>query len=1016
MKKRFSLLFVLVLTLVCSVFLGSAINAKNVSAANDTSAMNTDQFSSEAVTVDYNGGTSKRYGIQAYAGISGPLWVTGDAAVCVEEGAGSHKIGSNHGDGRNGLTFTFKVNSSVNGNYFLGIHGLFNEHSECSVTVNGGESVSYSLMDTRGVLWNDTVGGVIPVTLAEGLNTIVLVMQNDYTCWASSFYITDNVTDDSYYQDREVFPREAEVVQFNGESTYKYGVQSSAGISGPAWVVGVLVPVHDTNVTHMLGSNTSDGRSGLQLTFKINSEYAMDAVLNVYAEFYGVDGTNATLNVNGVESNINFYELSGVTEGAVFNNTPVKVPVTLVKGLNTITITMQQNYGMWFGAYSIDPVGAAPKLPTYNEVTIGSYVSKEGSIDAGSGHFGLNAFDNPADYGKTGGVTYKFTVEEAGNYYLHITAMAGANLANRIKITVNGEVMEYDGKPYAALKTDAGWSGDSLNTFIVPLVEGENEVKISNSLACVDASRQNEVAEGTEGAVLISNWWIHALNFERIPNTELLVDTSNAQTLFNLNRQFNAEGLVVSLKVDDEITVLDPSQYTIDSSAFTSAMYGTCQILVKMNDSNLVGKYLVNVGDAGTPYEGKVFEFNGDYTGANTSSFYNYAKIEGEGTGACEGRLFWTVQNTPMGDGGYKFGSNGAGEWENRQVTLTLTINSSVAGRYLFKAAIETVNRDYARMNIQVNDEEAYDACLFYSSGNLPYMFEVNLKEGLNTIKLTSMEQYAYWFEWFELAPIEYRELNTQLKSNEGVRYGLDIIDCEANDIWAATTTERALSYYYQLPAGKYVINLTTAAAGEKDAIVYVDGVAYEVKVASGTTSVPVEVEDGNHVIKVYASGNNSDFGLSAINVVKDIKPVKLQIDTTNTNLTIPYDGILDTTTITAQIVYDDESVKGLANSEFKIVQPEGYSTTVAGSYEFKVVYKANEEIYATFTVIVEEEVVEEPTPEQPTPEQPTPEQPTPGTSDEPEQKGCGGSVIASIFGVLALAGFALVARKRKKD
>ena len=363
MKKRFSLLFVLVLTLVCSVFLGSAINAKNVSAANDTSAMNTDQFSSEAVTVDYNGGTSKRYGLQAYAGISGPLWVTGDAAVCVEEGAGSHKVGSNHGDGRNGLTFTFKVNSSVSGNYFLGIHGLFNEHSGCSVTVNGGEAVSCNLAETRAQIWNDSVGGAVPVTLAEGLNTIVLVMQNDYTCWASSFYITDNVADDSYYQDREVFPREAEVIQFNGESTDKYGVQSSAGISGPAWVVGVLVPVHDTNVTHSLGSNTGDGRSGLQLTVKVNSEYAMDAVLNVYAEFYGVDGTNATLNVNGVESNINFYELSGVTEGAVFNNTPVKVPVTLVKGLNTITITMQQNYGMWFGAYSIDPVGAIPKLP-----------------------------------------------------------------------------------------------------------------------------------------------------------------------------------------------------------------------------------------------------------------------------------------------------------------------------------------------------------------------------------------------------------------------------------------------------------------------------------------------------------------------------------------------------------------------------------------------------------------------------------------------------------------------------
>lgn len=953
MKKVFSLIFVL--TLLCSFFLVGAMSPINVEAANETTAVNTDQFSSEAVTIEYAGGTSKRYGIQAYAGVSGPVWVTGDVVTYTDEGTDSHKMGSNASDGRSGLTFTFKVNSSVSGNFALGIHGLFNETSGCTVTVNDGDAVEYNLMNSRGSVWNESVGGFVNVTLIEGLNTIVLKMQDNYTCWVSSFYLTDNIADDSYYQDREVYSREAEVIEFVGESTAKYGIQSSAGISGPAWVVGVTIPVADASVAHMLGSNTGDGRSALKLTFKVNSQYSMDAVLNLYTECYGVDGTNATLDVNGVQSNINIYELSGVTEGTVYSNTAIKVPVTLVEGLNTITITLQDSYGIWVGAYSVDPVGAIPKLPTYEEVTVATYDSKEGSMHADQYAFGLNAYDNPADYGKTGSITYKFTVEEAGNYYLRIAAMAGANLANRIKITVNGEVQIYNEKEYLALSTAAGWSGDSLNTVVVPLIEGENEVKFENSLACVDTSRQNEVEPGTEGAVLVSNWWVHAVSFERIPNTELLVDATNAQTLFNLNRKFNAEGLVVSLKVDDEVTVLDSSQYTIDSSAFSSAGYGTCEIIVKLNDSDLSAKYLVNVGDAGVPFEGKVFDFNGDYTGANLNSFYNYAKIEGEGTGVCEGRLFWTAAHVVYGDGGYGFGSAGVGEWENRQVTLTLTINSSVAGRYLFKAAIETTNRNYANMSIKINDEAEYDACLFYSSGNLPYIFEVNLVEGLNTIKLTSMEQYSYWYHWFELAPIEYKSVNTELNANQGVRYGYDIIDCEASDIWGPTTGERALSYYYDLEAGKYLINLSTTATGEKDAVVYVDGVAYNVKVVNGVTSVPVEVEAGKHVIKVYASGNNSDFALSKINVVKDIKPVSLNIDTTNSTLTIPYDGILDTTTITAQLVYDDESVKDLANSEFKIVAPEGYSTTVAGTYEFKVVYKANEEIYTTFTVVVEE-------------------------------------------------------------
>ncbi len=518
--KKFSLL--LVLSLFCSLFLLGTIN-KEVSAANDTSACNTDSFSSEAVTVDYAGGVSKRYGIQAYAGVSGPLWITGDTAVFTEEGTSSHKIGSNNPDGRSGLTLTFKVNSNVSGNYALGIHGLFNEYSGCTVSVNDSDAQSYQLYESRGVIWNESVGGYVPVTLVEGLNTIVLVMQENYTCWVSSFYLTDDIADDSIYCNCPAFSREAEVVEFAGESTVKYGVQSSAGISGPAWVVGAEVPVKDASVSHSLGSNTSDGRSGLKVTFKINSKYAMDAILNLFAEFYGTDGTNATLDVNGTTSSINFYELNNNGNNAVA--TPI--PVSLVEGLNIISLTMQENYGCWFASYSVDPVGAIPKLPTYEEVTVGVPEAVEGSMSSDQYAFGLNAFDNSADYGKTGSISYRFTTEEAGDYYLHITAMAGANLANRIKITVNDVVQQFNGKDYLALSTAAGWGGDSVKTVLISLIEGENVVKFENSLTLVDANRSTEVAEGTEGAVLVSNWWVHGIKFERhVHNTQYSVNES----------------------------------------------------------------------------------------------------------------------------------------------------------------------------------------------------------------------------------------------------------------------------------------------------------------------------------------------------------------------------------------------------------------------------------------------------------------------------------------------------------
>ena len=38
--------------------------------------------------------------------------------------------------------------------------------------------------------------------------------------------------------------------------------------------------------------------------------------------------------------------------------------------------------------------------------------------------------------------------------------------------------IDYNEKEYLALSTAAGWSGDSLNTVVVPLVEGENELVV----------------------------------------------------------------------------------------------------------------------------------------------------------------------------------------------------------------------------------------------------------------------------------------------------------------------------------------------------------------------------------------------------------------------------------------------------------------------------------------------------------------------------------------------------------
>ena len=76
------------------------------------------------------------------------------------------------------------------------------------------------------------------------------------------------------------------------------------------------------------------------------------------------------------------------------------------------------------------------------------------------------------------------------------------------------------------------------------------------------------------------------------------------------------------------------------------------------------------------------------------------------------------------------------------------------------------------------------------------------------------------------------------------------------------------------------------------------------------------------------------------------------------------------------------------------------FKTDVAGEYVFKCVVDGDIES-ETKTITINAASSSEPTPE-----------PTP----EPSKKGCGGSVIASLFGVVALAGAAIVMRKKKEN
>ena len=83
-----------------------------------------------------------------------------------------------------------------------------------------------------------------------------------------------------------------------------------------------------------------------------------------------------------------------------------------------------------------------------------------------------------------------------------------------------------------------------------------------------------------------------------------------------------------------------------------------------------------------------------------------------------------------------------------------------------------------------------------------------------------------------------------------------------------------------------------------------------------------------------------------------------------------------------------------------KLTSPYTFTVSALGKYTLKVVV---EDIYGNVETITKEITVT------------AVETERPGT-DEPANKGCGGSIVASIFGVLALAGTVVVLRKKREE
>ena len=747
---------------------------------------------------------------------------------------------------------------------------------------------------------------------------------------------SESATNDTSVCNTTAPETQAVEVPYDGTPTGRYGVQAYAGVSGPAWIIGNNAAWADYGTSsHPLGSNTGDGRNNLSLTLKLNSTVEGKAYVWIYLEGDPNKLGQMAVSVNGGESSS--VDLKSSKKHQSYGaHDPAVIEVTLIKGVNSIVLTTGEDYTGWYHAFAVSPyndtMGILEEGKTYYSVA--TLTESSGSMSISSDGIGLNAFDNAADYGKTGSVTYKFYAPKAGDYNVGMFVMAGNALANRAKLTLNGTVLTFDGNPYYAFDTSAGWSGDSWNTMKMTLNEGINTLTLENSLTYVNSGKTQVLDETETGGVYVSNWWMHQFCLERVPQTYLELDTSAAIRTYNPYRTFTSEGLVVKYMVDGEATVLTEDKYTVSTPDLTS--FGSKEIVVTMNDTDLTASYTIAVGNEGQAFEGQEIAFNGTES-TGKLAYYHYAKIEGEGTDVCEGRIFYIISDKTTEGGGWRIGSNGIGPDENRQVTLTLNVNNAgEAGTYLVKSYVIANNYDCDYATITVNGGESRAVNLGGAKVARPYIFEVQLEKGQNTITIKTQEQYSIWWEDFEICPID-GTLKDSYTALEGIRAGIDCIDT-SEKIWVGSTETRSLSYYLNITeADRYTFVFNTEAGGGKSFTLVDNGQESTVTLdTTGETTKVLTLSAGLHKISIACSGTEGDFDFYGFTLEKFVEPDSISLDTSELNTQLENGASLNVAKLKVVATYG-ETQKELAFGEYELIYPENYSNTVAGTYTITV-------------------------------------------------------------------------------
>ncbi len=724
----------------------------------------------------------------------------------------------------------------------------------------------------------------------------------------------------------EASAQNATIINYDGTPTGRYAVETYAGRADTkddnksfAYIVAnqtVLWTDYGKDA-HPIGSNVGEGnggsgRLGFQLVFKINCTSDCNAYLWLYvsgdvsqtATYDGYQDGNATPLWHDGGLNMQSQRVRKGQTGAHF---PVVLYMPgLKQGLNNIYLTLGDNYTAWFHSFAISSTGerttdgsyavqrvdvtGLAEAGTVEKIPISLYKSYGGDFSVDYESFGVNAFDNPEDYGKKGSVTFEFNVKQAGVYKVGLWAIAGQHIhSNRMGITVNGNKLSFDGKPYVslahtAINEDGTWDtyADALNNFYLHFKKGVNTFVISNELTYVDPNDKSKEKAQADGGVGVSNWWVHRyLEFTLIKACDIAV---SGNALANPGQQITGSSITVTYKEEDSSTVLNDYDYTtgipfakrVDdgTTATTDVWYtkdftdGDVSKAVSLYHDNYTVKSTI---EGGARTLRSVVPFDGTSSTGKKSYYHNVSIANDSNT---YDRLYW-IADYALSDGGYRIGSNGAGNSENRQATFNIKINNTgEAGTYLFKSYGVTNHYNYDKANVSTNGGSKTLVNMFNrtdSSGTVVSTFvtAIDLVSGQNTLTIEMQEQYAVWFDYFEICPLD-TDMKYSYSVMDGARSGNDIVDTNDNT-WVALTEERTLRYWVNaLADGSYTFMFNTSVQSvdeNKSLTLSIDGNANTVALNGAKTVKDVTLSKGVHEIAITLNGDAGNFTFNNMNL-----------------------------------------------------------------------------------------------------------------------------------------------------